>query len=37
MKSVERVENGGLSGKPLNDLSTNIISDMYLLTKGVLG
>ncbi|CAI9762633.1 unnamed protein product [Fraxinus pennsylvanica] len=27
-------EAGGLSGKPLSDLSTNILKDMYILTKG---
>ncbi|KAL9660085.1 hypothetical protein QQ045_024896 [Rhodiola kirilowii] len=27
-------EAGGLSGKPLFDLSTNILKEMYLLTKG---
>lgn len=27
-------ENGGLSGKPLFDLSTNILKEMYILTKG---
>ncbi|XP_027361941.1 dihydroorotate dehydrogenase (quinone), mitochondrial-like [Abrus precatorius] len=27
-------ETGGLSGKPLFDLSTNILKEMYILTKG---
>lgn len=27
-------ESGGLSGKPLFDLSTNILKEMYVLTKG---
>ncbi|XP_051127851.1 dihydroorotate dehydrogenase (quinone), mitochondrial [Andrographis paniculata] len=27
-------ESGGLSGKPLFDLSTDILKDMYILTKG---
>jgi hypothetical protein len=26
-------ETGGLSGKPLLDLSTNILRDMYMLTR----
>lgn len=25
---------GGLSGRPLRDLSTRLIEDMYVLTKG---
>ncbi|RZC75048.1 hypothetical protein C5167_050534 [Papaver somniferum] len=27
-------ETGGLSGKPLFNLSTNVLKDMYLLTRG---
>lgn len=27
-------ETGGLSGKPLFNMSTNILKEMYLLTKG---
>nr|XP_016479219.1 PREDICTED: dihydroorotate dehydrogenase (quinone), mitochondrial-like isoform X2 [Nicotiana tabacum] len=27
-------ETGGLSGKPLFDMSTNILKEMYILTKG---
>ena len=36
MRSLARNEKGGLSGKPLKDLSTSVISDMFLLTKGML-
>ena len=35
MRSLETSEKGGLSGEPLKDLSTNVISDMYRLTKGM--
>lgn len=34
LKSAHKSEKGGLSGKPLNDLNTSMISDMYLLTDG---
>ncbi|XP_062621465.1 dihydroorotate dehydrogenase (quinone), mitochondrial-like isoform X2 [Saccostrea cucullata] len=34
LKSPHKNEEGGLSGHPLADLSTNTISDMYRLTKG---
>lgn len=34
LQSKFRNEVGGLSGKPLNDLSTKTISEMYTLTKG---
>ncbi|VFQ58309.1 unnamed protein product [Cuscuta campestris] len=27
-------ESGGLSGKPLYELSTNVLKEMYILTKG---
>ncbi|KAK4433908.1 Dihydroorotate dehydrogenase (quinone), mitochondrial [Sesamum alatum] len=33
-KSPVAEETGGLSGKPLFNLSTNILKDMYILTKG---
>ena len=29
-----KVETGGLSGKPLKDISTSVISQMYILTEG---
>lgn len=32
--NVNQTENGGLSGAPLTDMSTRIISDMYKRTKG---
>ena len=35
LKSPHKNETGGLSGKPLKDLSTNTLKDMYLLTKGM--
>ncbi|XP_046387501.1 dihydroorotate dehydrogenase (quinone), mitochondrial [Ischnura elegans] len=34
LSSAFREEPGGLSGKPLSKLSTHLIADMYLLTKG---
>ncbi|GLH00355.1 Dihydroorotate dehydrogenase (quinone), mitochondrial [Gryllus bimaculatus] len=34
LQSVHIKEAGGLSGKPLSSSSTNLISDMYRLTKG---
>lgn len=34
LKSSFKNESGGLSGKPLFELSTRILSDMYILTKG---
>ncbi|XP_071038070.1 dihydroorotate dehydrogenase (quinone), mitochondrial isoform X2 [Parasteatoda tepidariorum] len=34
LKSEDKRETGGLSGKPLKDLSTNAIRDMFALTKG---
>lgn len=34
LQSKHQSEQGGLSGKPLNDLSTRTIADMYRLTKG---
>ena len=34
LKSVNKCEVGGLSGKPLRDMATHTISDMYRLTKG---
>ncbi|CAH9109290.1 unnamed protein product [Cuscuta europaea] len=33
-KNPVAIESGGLSGKPLYELSTNILKDMYILTKG---
>ncbi|KAK6146182.1 hypothetical protein DH2020_020051 [Rehmannia glutinosa] len=33
-KNPVAAETGGLSGKPLFNLSTNILKDMYILTKG---
>jgi len=30
----QAVERGGLSGRPLTDLSTALIADMYRLTEG---
>ena len=34
LKSHLKNETGGLSGKPLKDLATKTISDMFKLTKG---
>ena len=34
LKSENKVEDGGLSGKPLTESSTQIIADMYRRTKG---
>ncbi|KAL3241465.1 hypothetical protein MRX96_002580 [Rhipicephalus microplus] len=34
LHSKHRTEPGGLSGRPLRDLSTQTISDLYRLTKG---
>lgn len=34
LKSPAAVEQGGLSGKPLTTSSTNLIKDMFVLTKG---
>ena len=34
LKSTNKKETGGLSGKPLTDLSTRTVSDMYGLTGG---
>ena len=34
LKSTNKKETGGLSGKPLTDLSTRTVSDMYRLTGG---
>lgn len=34
LQSVHRDEKGGLSGRPLRDISTEAISDMYRLTRG---
>uniref|UniRef100_A0A224YL24 Dihydroorotate dehydrogenase (quinone), mitochondrial n=1 Tax=Rhipicephalus zambeziensis TaxID=60191 RepID=A0A224YL24_9ACAR len=34
LRSEHRTEPGGLSGRPLRDLSTQTISDLYHLTKG---
>jgi len=34
LMSENKVQGGGLSGKPLKDLSTQCIKDMFLLTKG---
>ena len=36
LKSSLKDEKGGLSGKPLNNLSTQTIRDMYSLTKGAI-
>lgn len=36
LKSPHASETGGLSGLPLKQLSTNLISEMYKLTKGLL-
>ncbi|XP_033221295.1 dihydroorotate dehydrogenase (quinone), mitochondrial [Belonocnema kinseyi] len=35
LKSEKKDEDGGLSGKPLTDSSTQIIADMYRRTKGI--
>lgn len=37
LKSKHKKEMGGLSGKPLTDMSTRTVSDMYRLTGGKLG
>mmetsp|Transcript_20957 Transcript_20957/g.53080 ORF Transcript_20957/g.53080 Transcript_20957/m.53080 type:complete len:388 (-) Transcript_20957:230-1393(-) len=34
LKGASREEMGGLSGRPVRDLSTEVIGDMYKLTKG---
>jgi dihydroorotate dehydrogenase len=34
LQSQNKTETGGLSGKPLKDLSTQTIRDMYKLTHG---
>lgn len=34
LQGALRAEIGGLSGKPLRDLSTQTIREMYALTKG---
>ena len=34
LTSLERGEVGGLSGRPLKDLSTRMVKEMYRLTKG---
>lgn len=34
LKNLKRSEQGGLSGKPLMELSTHMLSDMYKLTQG---
>lgn len=34
IKSENKKESGGLSGKPLKDISTNAIKEMYRLTQG---
>ncbi len=34
LKSYYYIERGGLSGKPLFDLSTNVLRDIYCLSKG---
>lgn len=34
LKSHNKKEAGGLSGKPLKDISTNNIKEMYQLTQG---
>jgi dihydroorotate dehydrogenase len=34
LQSYDKIETGGLSGAPLRDLSTQVISDMYSLTNG---
>ncbi|MBO6521404.1 MAG: quinone-dependent dihydroorotate dehydrogenase [Rhodospirillales bacterium] len=34
LKNPARAETGGLSGKPLKDLSTRVIADFYTATKG---
>ena len=32
-----KVETGGLSGRPLKHIATNVISEMYILTEGNYG
>ena len=34
LQSVYKEERGGLSGRPLKDVATSVISQMYLLTDG---
>lgn len=34
LKSINKMEKGGLSGKPLTELSTSTVRDMYKLTNG---
>lgn len=34
LQSKHKHETGGLSGKPLRELSTRTVQDMYRLTKG---
>lgn len=35
LRSSHKSEMGGLSGKPLREVSTRTVSDMYQLTRGV--
>ena len=35
LKSIDKTQKGGLSGKPLKDLSTQCIKDMFDLTDGM--
>ncbi|GJQ74403.1 hypothetical protein Trydic_g21274 [Trypoxylus dichotomus] len=35
LQSIEKTEAGGLSGKPLKDMSTEMIAEMYKLTEGI--
>ena len=37
LQCIEKQERGGLSGEPLKEMSTQAISDMYKLTKGING
>jgi dihydroorotate dehydrogenase len=34
LKSVEKIQGGWLSGRPMRDLSTQAVADMYMLTQG---
>uniref|UniRef100_K3WLG9 Dihydroorotate dehydrogenase (quinone), mitochondrial n=1 Tax=Globisporangium ultimum (strain ATCC 200006 / CBS 805.95 / DAOM BR144) TaxID=431595 RepID=K3WLG9_GLOUD len=36
LKSSHKIETGGLSGAPVRDLSTQVLSDMYKLTNGMI-
>ena len=36
LKSENKIEDGGLSGKPLTQMSTEMIADMYRRTKGTI-